>query len=261
MIGALFFSVFMALLPIVPNDPWNMVAPECETIEDLNPAGTLYSSEDWLTLDPDLRATAHMASEPAGTPGAYVLGTVVTADRITYLKTNDGDTWDVSTVDDIGIWAWRTETNWDTPRNFTQFRRMGQVLMAPKQLRAGYPGMRWINCDSAYAAHRGCGEPTGYGHLGYIIHEVWGPYDYQPGWGDVNGPILKIAYYYGCATPATDSCTAVEVTWLHQRYGVFAWRLYGGHGGFWTLSSAPPTTVYVTPGVINESFPCDLEVK
>lgn len=265
MIGAIFFSVFMALVPIVPKDQWNVAAPECETIEDLNPGGPLYDSEDWLTLDADLRTTSHMASEPGGTEGpyggAYVLGTVVKADRITYLKTMSGDTWDVNIVDDIGIWSWRTEYQWNAPRSYTQFRRAGQVLFAPKKIRGGYPGMRWVNCDSAFAGHVSCGDPVSYGHLGYIIHEVYGPYDYQPGWGDVRGQIIKIAYYYACTAPATASCSALEVTWAHQRYGLFAWRLYERKAGTWTLTAAPPMTVYVVPGVITETFPCDLEVK
>ena len=126
MTGAFLVSVWLALLaplqkPIVPVDPWNAgPSPACETIEDLNPDGPALDMQDWLTLDADLRATSHMASEPGGDPRAYVLGTVVTADRITYLKTLTGDTWDVNLVDDLGIWAWRTETAWNTPRNFTQ---------------------------------------------------------------------------------------------------------------------------------------------
>lgn len=245
------------LTPIAPNDPWNAApSPSCETIEDLNPNGPLYDMVDWLTLDADLRATSHMSSEPGGAPG-YVLGTVATQDRITYLKTGNGDTWDVNTIDDVGVWAWRTETVWNKPRTFTQFRRMGQVLMAPRQGRGGYPGMRWTNCDSAYGIHADCGAPTSYGHLGYMIHELYGPYAYEPGWGDVRGPILKLAYYYGCATPSPDSCSSVEITWTSQRHGAFSWRLYERKAGAWALVNAPPMTVYVTPGVIAETFPCD----
>lgn len=255
------------LVPMIPVDPWNAApAPECETIEDLNPDGQLYDMVDWTTLDADLRATSHMSSErgdadgPYG--GAYVLGTVVKADRITYLKTPTGDTWDVNLVDDLGIWAWRTETHWGTPRSFTQFRHAGQVLSAPRLARGGYPGMRWINCDSAYASHDSCGTPTGYGHLGYVIHELWGPYDFDPGYGDVRGvPILKLVYFYGCTAPSTDSCTTAEVTWSAQRFGDIAWRLYGrSAGGDWELLAAPPIVVYVVPGVITESFPCDAAV-
>jgi hypothetical protein len=251
-----------ALASIIPYDPWNPpVVPECETIQDLNPTGQLYDMVDWSTLDADLRATSHMASEAGGLPGpyggAYVVGTVVKADRITYLKTLEGDTWDVNLVDDIGIWSWRTETNWNTPRSYTQFRRVGQVLNSPRMARGGYPGMRWINCDSAYAAHRDCAAPTSYGHLGYIIHELYGPYYFDPGYGDVAGLILKLAYYYGCTAPTTDSCSSVEVTWLSKRYGAFAWRLYEKRTDGWALTAAPPMTVYVVPGVIKEVFPCD----
>ncbi len=259
------FLLVALATPIIPVDPWNApIMPSCETIEDLNPTGPLYDMMDWMTLDSDLRATSHMASEPEGTQGAYgnpyVLGTVVKADRITYLKTLQGDTWDVNVVDDLGIWAWRTEAAWNTPHSYVQFRHIGQVLSAPRQGRGGYPGMRWLNCDSAYGVHRDCASPSGYGHLGYIIHELWGPYDYQPGWGDVRGEILKLAYYYGCSTPDPMSCSSVEVSWAHKRYGLFAWRQYDRvHGSVngWVLTNAPPMTVYVVPGVIKEVFPCD----
>jgi hypothetical protein len=257
---------------IVPFDPWNaQPTAECETIEDLNPTGPLFDMLDWATPDADIRATSHLSSAvvytpgpggapPRDAPGAYVLQTVVTQDRITTLKTLEGDTWDVATVDDIGLWSWRTETAWNTPRSFTQFRRMGQVLMAPRKARGGFPGMRWTNCDSAFASHASCGAPARYGHLGYVIHELYGPYDYEPGWGDVRGQILKLVYFYGCATPDTASCSASEVTWMSQRHGMFAWRMYEQRGGVWTLTAAPPVTAYVVPGVIRESFPCDAEV-
>lgn len=256
-------SVWLALLapyrmPIVPADPWNPpLVAECETIEDLNPGGPLFDMLDWMTLDADLRATSHMQSEPPGAPGAYVLGTIVRADSVTYLKTNEGDTWDKNLVDDVGIWAWRTETAWNQPHTFTQFRRAGQILTAPRFARGGFPGSRWINCDSAYARHDGCAVPTAYGHLGYVIHELYGPYDYEPGWGDVRGPILKLAYFYGCSSISPDSCSSVEITWLHQRYGPFVWRLYARRGDGRVLVGAPPATVYLAPGVIQEFFPCD----
>lgn len=257
-------SVWLALLapyrmPIVPADPWNAPAvADCETITDLNPGGPTFDMLDWTTLDADLRGSFHLASD--FTPQAYVLGTVVKADRVTYLKTLTGDTWDVNLVDDVGIWAWRTEYQWNVPRSYTQFRRVGQILHAPRVGRGGYPGMRWVNCDSAFAAHLDCALPTTYGHLGYVIHELWGPYDYDPGYGDVRGQILKIAYYYGCTTPSPDSCGAVELTWLHKRFGQFAWRLYEGKAGIWTLVNAPPMTVYLVPGTITETFPCDEEI-
>lgn len=260
MLGALFLSVVMSIVPV---DPWNPpVVPECGTIDDLNPGARALDMVDWLTLDGDLRKTSHMQSEPPGSPpGAYVLGTVLTQDRMTYLKTLEGDTWDVNLIDDLGIWAWRTEDRWNNPRSFAQFRHVGQVMVAPRVGHGGYPGMRWVSCDTAYARHMECGAPAAYGHLGYSIGELWGPYDYDPGYGDVKGPILKMAYYYGCSSPSPESCSTVEVVWVAQRYGAFSWRQYDRRGGAWVLTNSPPITVYVAPGVITESAPCDAEVK
>jgi hypothetical protein len=215
----------------------------------------MYDMVDWTTLDADLRATSHMASEREG---GYVLGTVVTRDRITYLKTPNGDTWDVNLIDDVGIWAWRTETAWGQPGSFVQFRHVGQVLHAPRLARGGFPGMRWINCDSAFAGHIGCAEPRQYGYLGYIIHELYGPYDYEPGFGDIGKvKLLKLVYFYACRAPDRDSCDAAEVVWYAQRYGQIGWRYHQRIGGEWVLKGAPPVTVYVVPGVIKESFGCD----
>lgn len=264
MTAALLVSVWLALLapfqkPIVPVDPWNPVDANCETITDLNPEGPTFDMLDWLTMDADLRATSHMASAPGNDPGAYVLGTILKADRLTYLKTPSGDTWDVNLVDDLGIWAWRTEDRWNNPRSYTQFRHVGQLLVAPRLGRGGYPGMRWIGCDTAYARRIGCAPPTTYGHLGYSIGELWGPYEYDPGYGDVKGQILKLAYYYGCTKPDVESCTTVEVTWASRRYGLFSWRQYDRKAGVWTLTNAPPMTNYLESGVLTEYFPCDQE--
>lgn len=250
-------------VPIAPADPWNAgPSPLCETIEDLNPTGPLYDMLDWLTLDRDLRETSHLASEPGIWTGGkyggpYVMGTVLTFDRLVYLKTMEGDTWDVNLIDDLGIWGWRTESAWGAADSPTQFRSIHAILLAPRKARGGYPGMRWVNCDSAYATHTACGDPTGYGHLGYVVHELYGPYDYEPGWGDVRGPILKLVYFYGCTTPETASCGAAEVSWLSQRFGSFAWRFYERVGTEWVLRQAPPIDAYVVPGAITPYEPCD----
>ncbi len=248
--------------PIAGVDPWNLASPACETIEDLNPTGPLYDMVDWTTPDADIRSTSHMSSErgdangPYG--GAYVLQTLVTQDSITYLKTPNGDTWDKNLVDDLGIWSFRTETHWGTPHSFTQFRNSHAILSVPRRGRGGYPGMRWLNCDSAFANHESCGMPATYGHLGYVIHELHGPFYFDPGYGDVRGvDVLKIVYFYACSAPDSGSCAAAEVSWTTKRYGQIAWRLYERRPEGWVLTAAPPITVYVVPGVITESFPCD----
>jgi hypothetical protein len=233
----------------------------CEIVQDLNPDSPTYDMVDWLTLDADLRATSHLESEPIADPKNYVQFTIVTQDSITYLKTHNGDTWDKALYDDLNVWSFRTETHWGTPENFTQWQTIGQVLSAPRFAHAGFPGMRWVNCISYYGSHNACQLPTHYGGLGNIIHELWGPYDYQPNWGDVKGPILKLVYYYGCSSSVPESCGVAEVTWLHQKYGAFSWREYQRINGEWVLTQAPPITAYVLPGTIAPYFPCDNEIK
>jgi len=233
----------------------------CEIVQDLNPTSPTYDMVDWLTLDADLRATSHLESEPIADPKNYVEYTLVTQDSITYLKTPQGDTWDKLILDDLNIWGFRTETHWFTPQSFTQWRSVGQVLSSPRFAHAGFPGMRWVNCVTFYGTHNACNLPVHYGGLGYVIHELYGPYDYQPGWGDISGPILKLVYYYDCTGFLPETCDTAEVTWMHQRYGQFSWREYKRAGSDWVLTQSPPMTVYIYPGVINQYFPCDSEMK
>src|SRR5690242_14141937 len=72
------------------------------------PAGT-YDMLDWLTLDADLRGQGKLVST------SNALYTRVDADRFWWMKTDQGDTWDIDTYDDDYIYFAATENGFHTP--------------------------------------------------------------------------------------------------------------------------------------------------
>ena len=72
------------------------------------PAGS-YDMLDWMTLDSDLRTTTHLVS------AAHPLYTVVEPNRFWWLKTDQGDTWDVVNFDANGIYFATTELGFHSP--------------------------------------------------------------------------------------------------------------------------------------------------
>lgn len=238
MIGALIFSVVAAL---------------CGQVQDLNPGGAMLDAIEWTVPSKDFRATQHME----GSDGNY-MSTYVTTDKIWNLKTPGGDVWDVSYYDADGIWSWTTEYKWGDPTTYTRFLTLHQVLHAPRQIRAGYPGMRWISCDSRYTPITDCGAVVRVNGLKNIINESWGPYRVDT-WGNIGTvDVLKLVYFYDCTGYMADTCTAAEVNWYAPPYGWIRWSLWqaDGKGGPFTMLKAAES-FNAMPGTAKPVFPCD----
>jgi hypothetical protein len=236
----LLVSVFLAL-----------TSPLCEKVQDLNPSGQTYDMLEWTTPSAEIRATSHMT-------GKHDLYTVLTTDRIWTLKQPAGDVWDVNLYDSDGIWAWITENHWGDPRSFTRWANMRQILHAPRTVHGGYPGARWVNCDSRYTPIIDCSTVEHVQGLQTVIHELHGPFTTTTGGNIGTVTYLNVVYFYDCKTTETASCASAETNWYAKPYGPIRWALYGrDEAGGWT-ERARSEFFDLVPGTARPFFPCDL---
>jgi hypothetical protein len=236
--------------------PLVLLSAFCGLVLDLNASGPQY---DFLSyMAPAAMHGRHLEGD--NTP-SYV---VKTTDRVWTLKTPKGDVWDVDLYDDDGIWAWRTENVWGDPTTYTTALSMHQVLMAPRVVRGGFPGMRWYSCDSRYSPTTNCGavHPV-HGLGGVIINELWGPYTRTPGYGNLGTfDEITLVYGYGCfpadtTTPATEACTSIETTWWTAEFGGVWWALYEKDAnGAWNMKNHTQQ-FWNLDGTTTPFFPCD----
>jgi hypothetical protein len=228
----------------------------CGQVVDLNPTGPQFDFLD------------HMA--PAAMVGKHLEGdntpnyTVKTTDAVWFVKDKSGSPWDKNLYDETGIYAWRTENEWGDPTSYSTWLSMHQVLMAPRVVRGGYPGMRWYSCDSRYSPTTGCGAVAPVHDLGgIIINELWGPYTRTPAFGNLGTfEEITLVYGYGCSpkTPdasASESCSSIETTWWTKEYGGVWWALYGrDRSGAWVMQNHSQA-FWVLDGTTTPYFPCD----
>lgn len=227
----------------------SLATSPCEVVQDLNPSGAMYDWLDWSTLDADLRATSHL-------DGDQPTFTVVGQDKVFYIKSINGDTWESFIYDDTGAYSWQ-ETEWSNPSNLSRWQSFHQVMFGPRFVRGGFPGMRWINCDSMLDVVKSCQKDHSHLLGGNIIHEIWGPYTI-PTWGNIGTvDVLKNVYFWGCTGFTSDSCIDAEVNWYAQRYGWIRWGNYVKNAeSQWTLEKAVEFFNLV-PGTVLPQLPCD----
>jgi hypothetical protein len=155
-----------------------------------------YDMLKWMTMDPQLRASHHMA----GT--ANPIYTRVLSDRFFWTKTAQGFPWDVQLYDGNYIYLWVTELDWSNPSTFKVFRSptLGNynLPLVPRFAQGGYPGSKIRISDSTYEIHSSCSSYITKS-LGHVINEVWGPYNESLG-GSLpdNLETLVISYRYSC---------------------------------------------------------------
>jgi hypothetical protein len=235
--------------------PLVLLTAFCGLILDLNPTGPQYPFLDYMA--------------PAAMKGKHLEGdntpnyTVKTTDAVWIVKAKEGYPWDKNVYDEDGIWAWRTENVWGDPTTYTTWLSMHQVLMAPRTVRGGYPGMRWYSCDTRYRPTTNCGQWTTTPSLGgVIINELWGPYTRTPFIGNLGTfDEITLVYGYGCYPTdqnqaATDACTSIETTWWTKEYGGVWWALYGKVNGAWVMQNHSQS-FWVLDGTTVPLFPCD----
>ncbi len=114
----------------------NSAAPRLKPTANYEPS-TTYDMLAWMTMQPTLSATHHMA----GT--ANPLYTSVTPSRFYWTKTGGGYPWDIQLYDQKYIYLWVTELNWQNPNTFKAFNSpttgKSNLPFAPRFAKGGYP--------------------------------------------------------------------------------------------------------------------------
>lgn len=184
-------------------------------------SSTTYDMLQWMTMDPQLSATHHMA----GT--ANPIYTSVLPDRFFWTKTAQGFPWDIQLYDSKYIYLWVTELNWSDPSTFKMFRSptLGDynLPLVPRFAQGGYPGSKILISDSTYEIHSSCSSFVTK-TLGHVLNEVWGPYQESLGGTLPNNlETLVISYRYSCDS-AYSHCGDKEEFHVARPYGLVYWQ-------------------------------------
>lgn len=236
---------------ILSADVGRLPLTGCGQTEVLCPGCPVYDMLDWLTLDPDLRATSHMY-------GTHDFYTTVQSDHITYTKNAIGDTWDIDLYDSNNIYGWITEWLWNDPTYYKRSANNTNVIFTPRFPHGGYPGTRVVSCNTNYVVVRNCVDDPYFHNSGIAVNEIWGPYDVTPGWGNIGQQtIVKVVGFYGCTGTSSDTCSNAETTWFSQRYGEIRWAHFVNSGGIFVQDNASEF-FWILPGTGAFYFPCGL---
>ncbi|HEV7682762.1 MAG TPA: hypothetical protein VGO68_11610 [Pyrinomonadaceae bacterium] len=178
---------------------------------------------DWMTLDADLRATKHM--EQPGQVG-HPMYTAMWPDKFWWIKTSDGNTWDINTFDDNYIYWWVTGNGeFGHPENYTMAAHGTNYKAAPRCAPAtGYPTTVIINDNSDVDTYHNCIFQNR-ANLLKTGFSLWGPYYLSFG-GDLpaNMPTYVVGYSWNC-NDAFTSCDKEEY-YISQRYGLVGYEYY-----------------------------------
>ena len=222
---------------------------QCYQVQHPNPNGTTYDMLDWMTMDEDLRNTSHLT-------GSHNTYTVVWPDKIYYLKTTQGDTWDINLYDNNYIYQWITETAWNMPYNYKKSAHNTNIVMTPRFTSGGYPGTKIVSCDSSYYYCVNCTNCNTY-NLQKVIHEIWGPYLQYLGGNLGYQQILIDKYYWNCTGDDSSTCSELEENWYANRYGWERWTPYSKNSsGQWYQPQPPSIFNQLVEGTTSPFFPC-----
>lgn len=221
------------------------------------PAGTI-DALDWLTLDSDLRTSQHIV-------GGLPLWTVVWTDKFWWLKTSNGDTWDVFLYDSQMIYLWLTEESWNHPFNYKRNSSNTNFPAVPRCVTPGYPGNTIAISNTGYRTATNCVEGT-VQNLGKAVMEWWGPYTAgNPGieqglrpavGGQIpnNTPVYALSYRWGCDN-SYNNCSNKEEYIVAQRYGLVEYNFWNLSGGHYVLASSVQYNTLAS-GATTPYFPC-----
>ena len=232
------------------NSAAPQLMPAANSAADSAPSPTTYDMLAWMTMQPYLSATHHMA----GT--ANPLYTSVTASRFFWTKTGSGYPWDIQLYDKNYIYLWVTELNWQDPHTFKAFNSpvtgKFNLPLAPRFAKGGYPGSSIKISDSTYEIHSDCNTFITKS-LGHVINEVWGPYQEALG-GQLpaNLKTLVVSYRYSCDANYSN-CGDKEEFHLAQPYGLVKWQhqKLGANGTY----NPPDNVTYFNRVVVGQVTP------
>lgn len=209
---------------------------------------------DWFTLDADLRTSYHME-------GGHALYTAVWPDKFYWIKTPNGDTWDIQRYDNNFVYHWITGNAWGDPRSFKA--HTVDVPLAPRCATPGYPGSTNAIPNTSFASYNNCAF-TNNGNVAKAVTEVWGPYTAgnpgaeprSPIGGDIpnNTTVYTVSWRWGCNNQY-GNCAVKEEYVLAQRYGLVQWNAFNWVNGQYVLDASVSFNTLV-PGNVAPYFPC-----
>lgn len=211
------------------------------------PAGT-YDMLDWMTLDSNLRTTAHVA----GT--ANPLYTNFGNGKFYWTKGANGSPWDIQLYDNSYIYLWITESDWTNPQTFKKFAHNTNMPLVRRCAKGGYPGSTILVPDTLYQTYTDCTHYTT-SNLRLGINQVWGPYTITLGGAlPANLPVMIASYRYNCDSNYAN-CGDKEEYYLAQRYGLVQWVHYGLVSGVYKFRQR---TIFnqLVKGTTTPYFPC-----
>jgi hypothetical protein len=151
-----------------------------------------------------------------------------------WVKSKLGYPWDVDTFDSHYIYQSITEQVWNDPRTYKIFQKplpwMPRCINMPSV--PGKIASIPVNAtDTWFDIHSSCSSFTSH-NLGYVINEVWGPYNQSVG-GTPAAPTLTLSYRYACDSTYS-GCRYKETFALQKGVGLVQWTYYSLSGGKYT---------------------------
>jgi hypothetical protein len=210
---------------------------------------------DWLTLDDDLRATKHM-SQPNEV--GHPIYTALWPDKFWWIKTVDGNTWDINTFDDNYVYWWiNSWGEWGHPDNYNMASTGVNFVAAPRCVPdSGYPSTNIVNTNSDNDRYEHCVWQDR-SNLLNTAFSVWGPYYLSFG-GDLPNdmPTYVLSYSWNCDD--TFLTCEKEVYYLSQRYGLVGYEYYQNVDHSTGAVELRQSTVWntVANGSVSPNFSC-----
>lgn len=189
---------------------------------------------------PDQVRALSMHLEAQG-EGGHPIYTVVSGNRIWYMKNAKGYPWDMNTFDNDFVYQSITEVDWNDARKFKMFASKswagwggransnGGIVWAPRWIEPGATHNGIVTLDSSYRNYSDCSHYSVHNLGGPILAELIGPHDEDLG-GDLGAKeVIKQLYRWG------GNLENLEINTYALGFGWVQWEL-------WTLQSG----VYVT---------------
>src|ERR1019366_5092271 len=172
-----------------------------------------------------------------------------------WVKSSQGFPWDVDKFDSKYIYQSITEQDWNDPRTYKIFQTplpwMPRCISIP-----GMPGkLTSITVDATktgFDIHASCSSFTS-DDLGYVVNEVWGPYNAAIG-GLPAAPTLILSYRYSCDSEYT-SCLHKETFAMQKKNGMVQWTYYTLENGQYVQANQT-THSTVSLGSVTPVHPC-----
>ena len=172
-----------------------------------------------------------------------------------WVKGSKGYPWDVDPFDTRYIYQSITEQVWNDPTTYkifqTPLRWMPRCIDIP-----ALPGkLASITVDAAntwFDIHTSCTSFTSH-NLGYVVNEVWGPYNQTVG-SLPAAPTLVLSYRYACDSQY-GSCGYKETFAMRKASGMVQWTYYMLENGQYVQVNQTTNTTF-SLGTVTPVHPC-----